>query len=135
MSNSTLINNNTFNYHHDNYKTIRITIFSVEVLLLTIGLIGNSLSFLVTVKTNLRKLSTTVYLSVLSVCDNVVLLVIVLAKNILSSEILLGIDIGHIHLSLCWIYNYISYWIPQLSAWCLVAVTFERTVAVLIPHK
>ena len=137
MLNSTVINNITPNYVNDKErdKTTNIVLFTVEILQIIIGLIGNSLSFLVTLRTNLRRLSTTVYLSVLSVCDNIVLLAVPFARNTLLSDIVLGIDIANIHLSLCLILNYISFWMPHLSSWCLVAVTFERTVAVLIPHK
>ena len=137
MSNSTSVYNITassYDENKSNNKTVAIIIFTVEILLVAIGLIGNSLSFAVLVKTDLRKLSTTAYLIVLSVCDNIVLLN-VLVVSILGSEVLLDKNILNVHLSLCLIYTFLPFWIPQISAWCFVAVTLERAVAVLIPHK
>ena len=98
MFNSTLMYNNSSSFRSgkENYKTVSIVVFTVEVSLVVIGLIGNSLSFAVTVKTDLRKLSTTVYLCVLAVCDNIVLLVIIIDRNILGSDLLLGRSITNL---------------------------------------
>ena len=115
------------------YKTLSNVLLVIDLSLVVIGFIGNSLSFAVTVKTELRKLSTAVYLTVLAIADNFVLLVTL--SFIMSSEYLFGVDIRDQHISLCWLTNYLPNWMTQLSAWCLVAVTMERTIAVLFPHK
>ena len=118
-----------------NYKIISIVIFTTEVTLVILGVIGNSLSFAVTVKTNLRKMSSVVYLSVLAVCDNVILLWTNVVGSLMSYDLWIGKDVRHLHIVFCWGLGYVEYWLPQLSSWCLVAFTIERAVAVLYPHR
>ena len=123
------------NQKPQNYETISIIIFTTEITLVILGLLGNSLCFAVTVKTNLRKMSSTVYLSVLAVCDNVILLWTNVVGSLMSYDLWLGRDVRHLHPVFCWGLEYVQYWLSQLSSWCLVAFTIERAVAVLYPHK
>ena len=119
---------------HD-YKTISIVIFTAEVVLVILGVIGNSLCFALTVKTNLRKMSSVVYLSVLAVCDNVILLWTNVVGSLMSYDLWFGKDVRNLHTVFCWGLLYVEFWFPQLSSWCLVAFTIERAVAVLFPHR
>ena len=117
-----------------NYETISIVIFTIEFILVILGFFGNSLSFAVTVKTNLRKMSSAVYLSVLALCDNMVTYLTVV-RTLLPSDLWLGKQPTSLHVALCLSTEYMDYWLPQLSSWCLVAFTIERAVAVWYPHK
>ena len=123
------------NQEQQNYKTISIVIFTTEITLVILGLVGNSLSFAVTVKTNLRKMSFAVYLSVLAVCDNVILLWTNVVGSLMSYDLWYGKDVRHLHLFFCWSLGYAEYWLPQISSWCLVAFTIERAVAILYPQR
>ena len=123
------------NQEPQNYKTISIVIFTTEVTLVILGVIGNSLCFAVTVKTNLRKMSSVVYLSVLAVCDNVILLWTNVVGSLMSYDLWIGKDVRHLHIVFCWGLVYVEFWLPQLSSWCLVGFTIERAVAVLYPHR
>ena len=118
-----------------NYKTISIVIFTTEVTLVILGVIGNSLCFAVTVKSNLRKMSFVIYLSILAVCDNVILLWTNVVGSLMSYDLWFGKDVRHLHIVFCWSLGYAEYFFPQVSSWCLVAFTIERTVAVLYPHR
>ncbi len=64
--------NETFTLNH--MKQYNTLVFAIYTLLVATGFVGNTLLFLVTAKTSLKKLSTSVYLSVLAVSDNAVLL-------------------------------------------------------------
>ena len=123
------------NQEPQNYETISIITFVTEATVIIIGLIGNSLCFAVTLKTDLRKISSSVYLSVLAVCDNVILLWCCVIGNLLLSEVWLGKDLRYVHLVFCWGIEYVDYWLSQVSSWCLVAFTMERVVAALFPHR
>ena len=123
------------NQEPQNYETISIIIFATEVTLIIIGITGNTLCFAVTIKTNLGKMSSTVYLSVLAVCDNVILLWCNIIGSLMSSELWFGKDVRNVHFVFCWGIEYVDYWLSQLSSWCLVAFTVERVVAVFFPYK
>ena len=121
-------------HNSKNYETTRIVIFIIEFILVILGLVGNSLCFAVTVKTNLRKMSSTVYLSVLAICDNM-LIYLTIVRTLIPSDLWLGKETTRLHVVLCLSTEYMDYWFPQLSSWCLVAFTIERAVAVLYPHR
>ena len=98
-----------------NYKTISIVIFTTEITLVILGLTGNFLCFAVTVKTKLRKMSSTVYLSVLVVCDSVILLWTNVVGSLMSYDLWLGKDVRHLHLVFCWGLGYAEYWLPPVK--------------------
>ena len=122
------------NHDTQNYKTISIVVFTIEFILVVLGLTGNSLCFAVTVKTNLRKMSSAVYLSVSAICDNL-LMYITIMRTLIPSNLWLGKDTARLHVALCLSLEFMNYWVSQLSSWCLVAFTIERAVAVLFPHR
>ena len=112
-----------------------VVLLVVNAIFITFGFLGNTLSFLVTVKTDLKQLSTAVYLTTLAVTDNIVLLVTAMVHTILESNLVLGASVKSVHSALCLGISFLQYWVPQLSSWCLVAITLERTLAVLLPHR
>ena len=131
------LDNGTEEIKHDSqkYETLSIVIFTIEFILVVLGLTGNSLCLAVTVKTNLRKMSSTVYLSVyLSICDNL-LMYITIMRTLIPSNLWFGKDTTRLHVALCLSLEFMNFWFPQLSSWCLVAFTIERAVAVLFPHR
>ena len=117
LSNLTWLENSTFINFQDmaNHRSIGITISTTLICLVIIGSIGNSFSFAVTGKMDLKELSIAVYLSVLSICD-IILLVMSIPSDILSSDVMLGKDIVNMHPTLCSILTYISFWKPQLCS-------------------
>lgn len=136
VMNVTKLDNGSEETKHDSqkYETLSIVIFTIEFILVVLGLTGNSLCLAVTVKTNLRKMSSTVYLSVLAICDNL-LMYITIMRTLIPSNLWFGKDTARLNVALCLSLEFMNFWLPQLSSWCLVAFTIERAVAVLFPHR
>ncbi|CAH1796257.1 unnamed protein product [Owenia fusiformis] len=101
-------------------------------LIIIVGTIGNTLSFIILTRKNMRKSTSSIYLSVLAVVDSTVLYTGLLRHWIRHIS---DIDIRSITLGGCKFHIFLVYFSLDLSAWILVAVTFERLVAVYIPYK
>ncbi|CAH1780741.1 unnamed protein product [Owenia fusiformis] len=80
----------------------------------------------------MRKNISSIYLSVLAVVDTTVLYTGLLRHWIRHIS---DTDIQSISIGGCKFHLFIAYFSLDLSAWILVAVTFERFVAVYIPNK
>ena len=96
------------------------------------GLLGNSLILVCLGNNNFRMSSTGVYLSFLSVTDTLFLLS--------GMPEFLATRHVHVHLkikqiSICYITKYLQYWAAHVSSWTLVAITGERLVVILKPHR
>ncbi|CAH1780743.1 unnamed protein product [Owenia fusiformis] len=101
-------------------------------LIIILGTIGNTLSLIVLTRKNMRKITSSIYLSVLAVVDTTVLYTGLLRHWIRH---IYDIDIRSITPGGCKFHLFFIYFSVHHSAWILVAVTFERLVAVYIPHK
>ncbi|ESP05493.1 hypothetical protein LOTGIDRAFT_97704, partial [Lottia gigantea] len=94
-------------------------------ILINIGTIGNLMSILVLTRSNMRKSRVSIYLTVLSSCDILVLYTGLLRQVIMyhtNSDVRILSDFS------CKI-NTVDF-----SVWILVAVTVERIVSVWFPH-
>ena len=102
--------------------------------IILIGFVGNALILVVMCSRKFDKTSTSIYLTVLAVGDSLFLFAGPL-MDILPSAFGLDIDLRTIDISACWILKFLIYWARHMSSVCLISITLERLIAVLIPHK
>ena len=137
------INNATFTVLQDsingsemqsirNWKIVHLSAVTFFVL---VGFIGNTLILVVMSNQKLDRTSTSVYLSILAICDNLTLFSGQFVSNILNSDLLFQVNLEIIHISLCWILRFLIVWARHTSSWCLVLITIERMIVILKPHK
>ena len=130
MANSTFTTKN-----NEETEDINIIFFVIMIVLVVVGFIGNNLILLTMCSKDFSHRSTSVYLVALSLSDTLSLFCGTFTVDILSSSFLLGVDIRDIHIVFCWLCEFFWYWAPQMSSWCLVAITVERLVVILKPHR
>ncbi len=100
-----------------------------------LGLIGNGLVLLTMRNKKFNKMSTSVYLAALAVSDTLALFSASITSLVLPSDMLFSFNLRNYSLSGCIVCEFFAYFSPKMSAWCIVAITVERTIAVLKPHK
>ena len=94
-----------------------------------IGLVGNTLSFLVMIKQNNRKISTCIYMAAISINDNIMMFVCF--HDYLVSVL-------HVHTwepIECQIDAYVSLFILQNGTFQVLAMTLDKYIAIKWPHK
>ena len=105
-----------------------LDMFMVPILI-TIGVIGNTLSFVTFIFSNLKSLSSSVYLAALAIAD-IGFLLCVLASWITNFNVNLYHQPGW-----CQTFVYLTYVFSFLSVWYVVGFTVERYIAVRFPFK
>ena len=117
----------------------KIVHFSAVTFLVLVGFIGNTLILVVMSNRKFDRTSTSVYLSMLAICDNLTLFSGPFVSSILNSDIFFLVDLETIHMSLCWILRFFIIWARHTSSWCLVLITVERMIVILktsqVSHK
>ncbi len=126
---------NYYYYYSEDISTGDKIILFVVLILIIIGLLGNTLSFCVMMQKEMRQTSTAIYLMALSIADTLCLLGGPLVDMILSSKLFLGWYMPIKSNFTCLLYNFLYYVNPHVSAWCLVAVTIERLLVIYFPHR
>ena len=123
--------NNSSTYQR--YLNIQLSMWKfTPPFLIVLGLMGNSLSFIVLRFTRMRNSPVSVYLAALAVTDNFTLLVGLLRHWVITA---IGIDMRTVTDTGCKIHVFLTYCSPQLSAWILVAVSVERALSFRHPFK
>ncbi len=100
-----------------------------------IGLTGNTLSFSVMLRKQMRKTSTSIYLIILSIFDNIVLFDGIVLNILLPSPLFLEYVLVIENKATCKIITLVEYIAPHVSVWCLVLVTTERLLVIYYPHR
>ena len=98
-------------------------------ILVPIGLIGNTLSFFVMIKPSNRKVSTCIYMAAISVNDN---LMMCLA---LHDHLVIEVKLHEMGLWECKITGYFVNFCLQTGTYQVLAMTFDKFVAIKWPHK
>ena len=98
-------------------------------ILVPIGLIGNTLSFLVMIKPNNRNVSTCIYMAAISVSDNLMMFLT------LHEWLLSGAKIEEWHVWRCKFAAYLINFSLQSSTYQVLAMTFDKYVAIKWPHR
>ncbi|CAH1797431.1 unnamed protein product [Owenia fusiformis] len=101
-------------------------------LIIILGTIGNTLALIILTRKNMRKSTSSVYLSVLAVVDTMALYTGLLRYWIIYIS---DVDIRDITLGGCKVHIFIVYYTVHLSAWILVVVTSERLITIYVPDR
>ena len=127
-----IVTENTFMEEVETFLTYKVSSVIATYwfpILVPIGLIGNTLSFLVMVKPNNRQLSTCNYMAALSINDNIMM---VLA---LDAYLLTEIKVHILNESECKFLAYLHLLFLQNSTFQVLAMTIDKFIAVKWPHK
>ena len=117
----------------DERTLMRWIVYNMDIylipIIITVGIVGNTISFLVFLLTPISALSSSVYLAALSVSDNGFLLCV-------FGGWLVNVNFSfYDHQGLCQLFIYLTYVFGFLSVWYVVAFTVERYVAVCFPLR
>ena len=93
------------------------------------GLVGNTLSFLVMIRKNNRKVSTCIYMATISITDN---FMICLA---LHDWLVSAVNIHRWNLWECICSNYFFFLALQCTTYQVLAMTIDKYIAIKWPHK
>ena len=131
--NTEMTTKDTFMEQVQTYTTFRIASFIDTYwlpVLVPLGFVGNTLSFIVMIKPNNRKMSTCIYMAVISINDNLMMcllsyhaLVVVVFKN------------NEYHSVECKIIDFLALSTLQNSTFQVVAMTIDKYIAIKWPHK
>ena len=97
--------------------------------LVPIGLVGNTLSFLVMIKPNNRKVSTCIYMAAISVSDNIMMYV---CFHVFLIDVLKTHEWHHME---CKFKTLISLFVLQNCTFLILAMTIDKYIAIKWPHK
>ena len=98
-------------------------------ILAPIGIVGNTLSFLVMIKPNNRKISTCIYMAAISVNDNI-MMCLALHNWLVSAK-----PIFEWHAAQCKTVTFLTALVKQNSRYQVLAMTIDKYIAIKWPHK
>ena len=98
-------------------------------ILVPIGLVGNTLSFLVMIKPNNRKMSTCIYMAAISINDNVMMLCA--AESWLATEL----KAYKRHPIQCKLISFLGLAVLQNSTFQILLMTLDKYTAIKWPHR
>ena len=104
----------------------------VAPIILTIGTVGNILTFVVLMRPRARQYSTAIYLIALTVVDFIALYTGLLRIFV---EGTFGVDIRRLSEASCKLHIFFVYFSTHCSSWLVCAVTIERVLSVWFPHR
>ena len=108
---------------------ILYTLLIYPWIMLFIGTASNVLSFLVFTRPKLKKSSTFFYLSFLCIVDLATLYTFCVNFIFFYQ---FDTDIQLLNSVICRIYSFLVYFLPQLSAWTVAAVSFDRVISITL---
>lgn len=117
-------NNNTLASNMFKKRFIRFLREDTSLIWIIFGTIGNLLTLLVLCKQRMRKHSTFTYLTILSLCDTLVLY-FGLFRDYLVYKYKIDVDGDY----LCKFHVFFFYFVLHMASWLLVAVNIDRLIA------
>ena len=130
--NDTTVESQFFMAEVETYMTYKIASY-INIywfpILVPIGLVGNTLSFLVMIQSSNRKMSTCIYMAAISIIDN---LMMCLA---LHYWLVTVAKIHKLGLWECKINSYLTHFSIQSSTYQVLAMTIDKYIAIKWPHK
>lgn len=108
---------------------INYTLLIYPWLMIIIGTASNGLSFLVFTRPKLKKSSTFFYLSFLCIVDLTTLYTFCVNFIFFYQ---FSTDIQLLNPVTCRVYSFLIYFLPQLSAWTVAAVSFDRVISITL---
>ena len=122
----------TFMEQVESFIIFKIGIFISDYwfpVFIPVGLIGNTLSFLVMIKSNNRKMSTCIYMAAISINDNIMMYMA--GHDYLVS----GLHTHKWHLLECKFLAFLALFALQNCAFLVVAMTMDKYIAIKWPHR
>ena len=122
----------TFMEEVEAYTTFKIANFINKYwypVLVPIGLVGNTLSFLVMIKPNNRKMSTCIYMAAISINDNIMMFCC------LHLYLVSGIQIHKWNSIECKFLGFVALFALQNCTFQVLAMTLDKYIAIKWPHK
>ena len=98
-------------------------------ILVPVGLVGNTLSFLVMIQPHNRKMSTCIYMAAISINDNFMMLLA------LHHWLITVVNKYHWYLWVCKSLAYMVMFSLQSSTYLVLAMTLDKYIAIVWPHK
>ncbi len=112
-----------------------LTYFVVITIICFTGFFGNIMILVTKANKKFSKISTSVYLAVLAVSDIIIIFSGVFTVSVLASDIWLGFNLRSQSFAACIIIAFMLGSAPNISAWCIVAITVERLIVIIKPHR
>ena len=122
----------TFLQEAENYVNFKVAKYIAKCwfpVLIPLGIVGNSLSFLVMISPNNRKISTYIYMAAISINDNLMLFFA------LHDWLIGTVNIREWYLFECIINVYFHAYCLQCGTYQVVAMTIDKYVAIKWPHR
>ena len=122
----------TFLQQAQTYITFELLIYIDRYwfpIMIPFGLVGNTLSFLVMIRQNNRKISTCIYMAAISINDNLMLLFA------LHDWLVSAVQIHTWYVLECKINAYFAYFSLQIATYEVLVMTIDKYVAIKWPHK
>ena len=127
-----LVNQNTFMEEVQTYTTFQIANYIGKFwfpIMVPIGLIGNTLSFLVMIKPNNRKMSTCIFMAAISLNDNLMMFLALYDWSVTAMKM---------HKPITWTCKTAAFGVfvaMQNSTYQVLAMTLDKYIAIKWPHK
>ena len=114
------------------YMTFKVEAFIAKYwfpVLIPLGLIGNTLSFLVMIKSNNRKVSTCIYMAALSLSDNFMMCLAIhdYCIRVIGTHEWYQVE--------CKMSTYFTLFTLQCVTYLILAMTIDKYIAIRWPHK
>ena len=125
-------NSSTFMEQVETYMTYKIASLIDKYwfpILIPIGLVGNTLSFLVMIKPNNRKMSTCIYMAAISVNDNLMMC------SFFHYWLVSGVNIHGWTLWECRLSAYLHIFCLQAATFQVLSMTLDKYIAIKWPHR
>ena len=118
------------------YHKVTVDIWTyVPPIIISVGTVGNILTIIVILRQIFRISSTSLFLLCLAFSDLLVLYTATLRQWILHNKAWEQKDIRMNSEGSCRAHTFLTYVSIQFSSWLLVAVTIERVISVILPHR
>ena len=116
----------------ETYTTYKVAKYIAKYwfpVLIPLGLVGNTLSFLVMIRPNNRRISTCIYMAAISINDNAMMCIEVHAWFVS------GVNIHKWYLWECKTATYLSFFSLQCATYLILAMTIDKYIAIKWPHR
>ena len=113
------------------YKIVKYTDRYWFPILLPLGLIGNTASFLVMIRSNNRKVLTCIYMAAISINDNLMLFCVL--HDFL--HVVSAMNIQKWYLLECKINTFFAFFCLQCATYLVLSMTLDKYIAIKWPHR
>ena len=120
----------TFLEEAETYMTFKMTKYiAMYWFPAPLGLVGNTLSFLVMIRPNNRKVSTCIYMAAISINDNLLMCIDV------HTWFVSALNVHEWYQLECKVATYFGFFTLQNTTYQVLAMTVDRYIAIRWPHK